>query len=276
MYKLVAIDLDGTLLDMNKEISVRNKQAIKKAMEKGVRVVICSGRVYTGARLYAKEIGSLDPIIACNGAIITNGIDGDIVYSVYMETEVALKVNSICQRHGIYYHVYAGDTMLTERLAFTSQKYYERNRFLPPEDRVDIEVVTSMEAKLKAMPDKVLKFVIVSDQPQLLKKVRQEMEQLTEVDVMSSNYDNFEVMKKGVSKGTALERLSDLLNIPANMMVAIGDNENDISMFDYAGLSIAMGNGEPEAKAAAKYVTEANDEDGVAKAIEKFILAKKQ
>ncbi len=276
MYKLVAIDLDGTLLDMNKEISDRNKQAIKRAMEKGVKVVICSGRVYTGARLYAREIGSTDPIIACNGAIITEGLDGDIVYSVYMETEVAVKVNSICQKHGIYYHVYAGDTLLTEKLGFTSKKYYERNKFLPPEDRVDIEVVKNMEAKLRELAGKVLKFVIVSDQPQLLKKVRYEMEQLTEVDVMSSNYDNFEVMKKGVSKGAALERLSDLLDIPAHMMVAIGDNENDISMFDYAGLSIAMGNGEPEAKAAAKYVTEANDEDGVAKAIEKFILAKNQ
>lgn len=274
MYKLVAIDLDGTLLNMNKEISDRNKQTLKKAMETGVRVVICSGRVFTGARLYAKEIDSNDPLIACNGAIITESHAGGIIYSVYMDNEICLRINSICQKHGVYYHVYAGDTMLTERLGFTSEKYFERNKLLPPEDRVDIEVVKSMEEKLKSIPGKVLKFVIVTDDAELLKRVRSDMEQLQEVDVMSSNFDNFEVMRKGVSKGAALARLTDIYGIPASQMIAIGDNENDISMFQYAGLSIAMENGEAIAKAAANCITASNDADGVAQAIEKFILAK--
>ena len=274
MYKLVAIDLDGTLLNMDKEISDRNKQTLKRAMEKGVRVVICSGRVFTGARLYAKEINSSDPIIACNGAIITESYAGRIIYSVYMDTEICLKINSICQKHGVYYHVYAGDTMLTEKLGFTSEKYFERNKFLPPEDRVDIEVVKSMEEKLRSIPGKVLKFVIVTDDAELLKRVRNDMEQLQEVDVMSSNFDNFEVMSKGVSKGAALARLTDIYGIPASQMIAIGDNENDVSMFEYAGLSIAMDNGEAIAKAAANYITASNNADGVAQAIEKFILAK--
>ncbi len=274
MYKLVAIDLDGTLLNMNKEISDRNKQTLKRAMETGVRVVICSGRVFTGARLYAKEIDSNDPLIACNGAIITESHAGGIIYSVYMDNEICLRINSICQKHGVYYHVYAGDTMLTERLGFTSEKYFERNKLLPPEDRVDIEVVKSMEEKLKSIPGKVLKFVIVTDDAELLKRVRNDMEQLQEVDVMSSNFDNFEVMRKGVSKGAALARLTDIYGIPASQMIAIGDNENDISMFQYAGLSIAMENGEAIAKAAANCITASNDADGVAQAIEKFILAK--
>ena len=274
MYKLVAIDLDGTLLNMNKEISERNKKAILQAIEKGVKIVVCSGRVYTGARLYAKEIGSRDPVIACNGAVITDKIDGRIIYSDYMDVEVSLKINSICQKHGVYYHVYAGDTMLTEKLGFTSQKYYERNKSLPSEDRVDIEVVQNMEAKLKSIPDTVLKFVIVNDDLQLLRKVRADMEQLQEIDVMSSNFDNFEVMNKGVSKGSALAKLTDIYGIPAQQMIAIGDNENDVSMFEYAGMSIAMGNGEEIAKAAANYITASNEDDGVAQAIEKFILAK--
>ncbi|MDF2987614.1 MAG: HAD-superfamily hydrolase, subfamily [Eubacterium sp.] len=276
MYKLVAIDLDGTLLDTNKEITQRNKKVISMAIEKGIKIVICSGRVYTGARLYAKEIGSKDPIIACNGAIITEKIDGRVIHSEYLDTEVCLRINEICQRHGVYYHVYAGDTMLTEKLGFTSKKYFERNSFLPPEDRVDIEVVENMDTRLKNIPGTVLKFVIVTDDSGLLRRVRKDMEQLAGVDVMSSNYDNFEVMKKGVSKGAALERLSSILGIPASQMIAIGDNENDISMFEYVGLGIAMENGEAVAKAAAKYVTAANDRDGVAYAIEKFILEKNQ
>ncbi len=272
MYKLVAIDLDGTLLDMNKEISQRNREALSLAMEKGTRIVICSGRVYTGARLYARQIGSEDPVIACNGAIITDRVDGEVVYSDNMEVEVCLKINEICKRHGIYYHVYAGDTMLTEKLGFTSQKYFEKNQALPPEDRVDIEVVPDMSQKLRELPGKVLKFVAVSDDRALLKAARDDMEKIPEVDVMSSNYDNFEVMNKGVSKGAALKKLSEILDIPAAQMMAIGDNENDISMLEYAGLSVVMENGEECAKAAADYITADNSRDGVAVAIEKFIL----
>lgn len=272
MYKLVAIDLDGTLLNMDKEISERNKKVISSAIQKGIKIVVCSGRVYTGARLYAKQLGSKDPVIACNGAIITEHLDGEVLYLNNLNTEDCLKINEVCQKHGVYYHVYAGDTMLTEKLGFTSKKYYERNRALPAEDRVDIEIVGSMAEKLKSIPGKVLKFVVVSDDPELLKTVRNDMMQIESVDLMSSNYDNFEVMNKGVSKGAALERLSQFLKIPAGEMMAIGDNENDVSMFEYAGLSIAMGNAESCAKEAAMCITAPNNQDGVAIAIEKYIL----
>ncbi len=272
MYRLMAIDLDGTLLDNNKEISHRNKEAISLAIEKGIKIVICSGRVYTGARQYAKQVGSKDPIIACNGAIISENIDGKILYSNNLDNEECLKIVDICHRNNIYFHVYAGDTMLTEKLGFTSLKYFEKNKSMPPEDRVNIEVVKDMVAKLNSIAGQVLKFVVVADDMTLLKKVRNEMEQISSIDVMSSNYDNFEVMNKGVNKGAALRKLSELLDIPAIEMIAIGDNENDISMFNYVGLSIAMDNGEDCAKEAAQYVTAANDQDGVAKAIEKFIF----
>lgn len=272
MYKLVAIDLDGTLLDMNKEISERNKKAIGLARKKGVRVVICSGRVYTGARLYAKQLNLNDPIIACNGAIITDGLDGNVIHSEYLNTEECFKIIDICKQHDVYYHVYAGNTMLTERLGFTSLKYYEKNKALPEKDRVDIQVVKDMKEEIKRLENKVLKFVIVTDQEDLLKQVRKDMLKVPGVDIMSSNFDNFEVVNKGVNKGAALKKLSEIYGISGKEMIAIGDNENDISMLKFAGLGVAMANGEDLAKDAASYVTAANTEDGVALAIEKFIL----
>ncbi len=275
MYKLVAIDLDGTLLDSSKEISSRNKKAIASAIEKGVQIVICSGRVYSGARLYAKQVGSKDPIIACNGAIITENVDGRVIYSNYLHTEDCMKINEIFHKNDLYFHVYAGDTMYTEKLGFTSLKYFEKNKSLPKEDRVDIEIVEDMGVKLKSISGKVLKFVAVSDNKEQLKKARYEIEQLPNVDVMSSNYDNFEVLQKGVNKGAALKKVSEYLKVLPSEMIAIGDNENDISMFKYAGLSVAMENGEDFAKDAAQYVTAANNDDGVAKAIERFILEAK-
>jgi Cof subfamily protein (haloacid dehalogenase superfamily) len=272
MYSLVAIDLDGTLLDMNKEISERNKNTIRLAMEKGIKIVICSGRVYSGARIYAKQLDSRDPIIACNGAIISENTDGKVIYSNYMDTGDCLKILDICHKHDIYFHVYAGETMLTEKLGYNSLKYYERNKELPLKDRVDIQVVGNMEEKLRCIAGTVLKFVVVSEDLDLLKTVRDELAGVEKVDVTSSNYNNFEVINKGVSKGIALKRISEILNIPSREMIAIGDNENDIPMFQYAGLGIAMANGEDCAREAADYVTAANTEDGVAKAIEKFIL----
>ncbi len=272
MYKLVAIDLDGTLLDSNKEISKRNEKAIAQAIASGIKVIICSGRVYSGARLYAKQVGSKAPVIACNGAIITENIDGKVVYSNYLHTEDCMRIIDIFHKHQLYFHVYAGDTMLTEKLGFTSLKYFEKNKSLPPEDRVEIEVIEDMAKKLKSIPGQVLKFVAVSDNKELLKIARNEIEQISSVDVMSSNYDNFEVLNKGVNKGAALKKISEYLNISPLEMIAIGDNENDISMFKFAGLSIAMENGEDCAKEIAQYVTASNNEDGVAKAIEKFIL----
>lgn len=272
MYRLVAIDLDGTLLDTNKEISSRNKRAITLAIEKGVKIIICSGRVFSGARLYAKLVGSKDPIIACNGAIISENINKKIIYSNILATEDCLKIVDICHKHQIYYHVYAGDAMLTEKLGFTSLKYFEKNKSLPLEDRVEIEVVKNMSDKIKKMQGQVLKFVVINDDIELLKRVRYEMEQIPNVDVMSSNYDNFEVMNKGVNKGAALKKISELLDIPSEEMIAIGDNENDISMLEYVGLAVAMDNGEDFVKEAAQYITASNDQDGVAKAIEKFVL----
>lgn len=272
MYRLVAIDLDGTLLDMNKEISIRNKRAIALAIEKNVKIVICSGRVFSGARLYAKEVGSKDPIIACNGAIISENLDRKVLYSSVLDNEACLKIVDICHKHQIYFHIYAGDSMLTEKLGFTSLKYFEKNKTISIEERVKIEVVKNMAEKINEMQGQVLKAVVVNDDIELLKRVRNEIKQISGVDVMSSNYDNFEVMNKGVNKGAALKKLSELLDISAWEMIAIGDNENDISMLEYAGLGVAMDNGENCVKEVAQYITASNSRDGVAQAIEKFVL----
>lgn len=272
MYKLIAIDLDGTLLNSAKEISERNKKAIAQATAKGVKVVICSGRVYAAARLFAKQVDSKDPVIACNGAIITENINGKVIYSDCLHNDACMKIIDILHKHKLYFHAYAGDTMITEKLNYTSLKYFEKNKTLPPEYRVDIEVTNDIAAKIKSIPEQVLKFVAVDDNRELLNIARKEIEQIPGIDVTSSNYNNFEVLNKGVNKGVALKKVSEYLNISPSEMIAIGDNENDISMFKLAGLSVAMENGEDFAKEAAQFVTASNDHDGVAQAIEKFIL----
>ena len=272
MYKLVAIDLDGTLLNNSKEISERNIRAIQEACRKGVKIVICSGRVFSGARVYAKQIGVTGPVIACNGAVITKDIGGELMYASYMNRSDCLKIIDICKKYNTYYHVYAGNVMLTEKLEGPSLRYYERNKTLLPEDRIKIEVVADMKEKLRDTDEIVLKFIIITQDLDIMKKARAESETLSNVTIMSSNYDNFEIMNKGVNKGDSLRQLAEMLDISPDEVMAIGDNENDLTMLSYAGLGVVMDNAESSIKEAADYITLSNEDDGVAMAIEKFVL----
>ncbi|MDP4091800.1 MAG: Cof-type HAD-IIB family hydrolase [Bacillota bacterium] len=272
MYKLIAIDLDGTLLNSQKEISGKNIKAIQDAMNKGIKVIICSGRIYKGARLYARQIGSRELVIACNGAIIRDMATEEALYDNSLSTEDCINVIDICHQENVYFHVYANDIMYTEKLAFGSTFYVKLNEKLKEEDRIDVRLVDNVADVIRDNSIKASKLIVVSEDGSILSRVREKAESIKSIDVVSSFYDNFEVLNKGVSKRKALEYVSQRYGIDSSDMIAIGDNENDISMITYAGLGIAVGNAEDSLKEAAGYITQAtNDEDGVAEAINRFI-----
>lgn len=272
MYKLVAIDLDGTLLNSGKRISDENKNTLRLAMEKGVKIVVCSGRIFSGARIFALEIGTNGPLIACNGAIIKDLETEELLYTSTLDMEDSCKIIDICRREDIYFHAYIGDTMYTEKLDYSSLFYWERNQELPEEDRIDIQIVESMKKLLSEIPTPVAKFVVICKDNEKLLRIRKLVERIEGVTVVSSGQDNFEVVNAGVGKGAALKFLAERLGIRREETMAIGDNENDISMLEYAGLSIVMENGEPFVKELADFITVSNNENGVAYAIRKFIL----
>lgn len=272
MYRLVAVDLDGTLLNSEKRISEEDKRVIKQAIDKGVKVVVCSGRIYAGARIFARQLGIGEPLIACNGAIIRDMATEELLYSDSMENEDCYRAMDICRKEGIYFHIYVGDTMYTERLDFSSLFYWQKNQTLPEKDRVDIRLVESTSEVLRNSRVAASKIVAVSDDPELLGQTREKVEKIETVEVMSSASNNFEIMNRGVSKGNALRFLSERLGIGKEEIVAIGDNENDYSMIQFAGLGIAMQNAEASVKEIADYITLSNNESGVAEAIRRFIL----
>lgn len=272
MYKLIAVDLDGTLLNSNKRISKRNKDAIKKAIEKGVHVVVCSGRIYAGAKIFGAEIGTNLPLITCNGARIKDMKTEEVIYSRPMDVILCKRIVDILQEEKVYFHTYIEDIMYTERLGFSSLFYWERNKELPEDERVDIRVIACTKEVLNKYPDDISKMVVICEDLEKLAKVRARIEDIDGVQVLSSNFDNFEIMDARVSKGNALKFLADRYDVKQEEVIAIGDNENDLSMLEYAGLSIAMANGEDYVKDICKYVTLSNNEDGVAYALEKFVL----
>ncbi|MBZ4645031.1 MAG: HAD-superfamily hydrolase, subfamily [Clostridia bacterium] len=270
--RLVAIDLDGTLLDANKEISQRNIDTIGKVMEKGIKVVICSGRIFMGARIYSKMIGTKEPIIACNGAIIRSVTTGATIHEELIDVGECKKIVDILHNSNIYFHAYIGDSMVSERMEFSTFRYSQINERFPEEDRVDIKIVDNIWDYIKEMGNPVTKFVVVSEDIEYLETVREKFKEMKAIEMASSDKNNFEIMRNGVTKGKALKILAHHLGYAMNQVMAIGDNENDISMLQAAGFPVAMENGWDEVKKIAKFVTRNNNQDGVAYALEQILL----
>lgn len=272
MYKMIAIDLDGTLLNSNKEISQENKKYIKYAMEKGIKVLICSGRIYTGAKVFAEQLSVEGPMVVCNGAMIRDVKTGETYYSNMLSKEDCIKVVDLLHKEGIYFHTYIDDIMYAEKLDYAALYYMIKSKDLSSDFRIDVKVVESVKDIVVKSSENPAKIVVMSSKLEELLRVRKFVEDISTIEVVSSNYDNFEVLNRGVSKGKALEIISRKFSIKREEIIAIGDNENDCSMLEYAGLSIAMGNAEDKVKNICDFVVPSNDEDGVAYAIKKFVL----
>ena len=275
MYKLLCTDMDGTLLNDKKEISERNLNAIKEAHERGVKVVVCTGRMFASADFYSDLLGVKTPVIASNGAIIREKDRNEIIYRALLGKENSLKVLNTCKKYGILPNFHTPNTIFTEEINYSSASYVKFNEVLPEGKKITITLVKDWEETFNKHENEILKCIAVDKDGDKIERAKGELCEQSSLEVVSSFENNFEAMNRGVSKGRAVEILAQYYNIAKEEIICIGDNENDISMIEYAGLGVAMANGEECAKKAAKYIADSNNDDGVAKVIEKFILNKK-
>lgn len=273
MYKLLCTDMDGTLLNSKGKVSEKNLRFIKMAHDKGVKVTICTGRIFTSASYFADLIGVKVPLIAANGAYIREKDREEVIYKSVLGYENCKKVLNVLERYGINPHYNSSSIVFTGKISFVSANYEKANKDLPKDKQIDIRVVDNWEKTFEEYKDEMLKCICIDEDIEKIKKAKEELLEYDDLEVVSSNYNNFEVMCKGVSKGRAVEILAGYYNISKEEVICIGDNENDLSMIKYAGLGVAMGNGEKYVREAADYVTSTNNEDGVAKVIEKFIIS---
>jgi Cof subfamily protein (haloacid dehalogenase superfamily) len=277
-YKMLVTDMDYTLLNKEKKVSERNREAVRKAMEKGVHIVVATGRIYTSARVYAKLLGVCTPIIASNGAIIReaafdNPMDTEkTIYKDVLSPEAVKEMIRLSHKYGLFCHFFTEDTIYAEKLVNVSVRYTEWNKYLGEQDQVKIKIVDDIYESLQKDGVQILKAVVVDSDSEKIQGLRDSIEETGVVSVSQSMKDNLEVMNKGVTKGSAVKMLAKLYGIDREEIIAIGDNENDLSMIEYAGLGIAMGNAEEALKKAAKHITGDYQQDGVAEAIERFIL----
>jgi Cof subfamily protein (haloacid dehalogenase superfamily) len=250
-----------------------NKEALRLASSMGVKVVISTGRIFTSARAYGEMLGVNTPIIASNGAYIREKDRDEVIYAKPLGENNIRKVVELSKKYNIYCHLFAWDTIYTEKLIYASANYYKWNKMLPEDKQVKIEIVEPdrWDSIIKENSENMLKALITDQDFEKVLSMRSELSSL-DVEIASSFNNNFEVMNRGVSKGNAAAFLAGCFNISRDEIICIGDNENDISMIEYAGMGIAMENGTDEAKKAAQFVTRSNNDNGVAYAIEKFIL----
>lgn len=270
-YKLVAIDMDGTLLNSNNEVSERTKIAIEKAKDKGVYVVLATGRILKSALQYRRDLKITNPIVACNGAIIVNEHE-EIIYKKPLDKNIIENILDLGKRNNIYYHFYDEYGFYANTLVEEVVSFYNTAAAKLKGIELDINIFKEKQEVLTRNDLNVLKFMFIDDDLEKLYKVRKELDQMGSLSTSSSWDNNIEVMGKGVSKGEGLTYLCKELNIDSKQVIAIGDNENDLSMLEFAGLGVAMGNSKDEIKNVSDYVTGTNNDDGVAKVLEKFIL----
>ena len=268
MIKLIAIDMDGTLLNSKKELLEETKHYFKNFHNKNTEtlLVLCTGRPECGIRPYLKDLGYLEEnhyIISQNGANIYESQTGKRVMDAFVDSAAIQKWIELGKKHGVsvmgagvdYYYSFDEDP--TEWMEFDVKLVSGKLKRIPTEESLNIDFY---------------KILLMGDEEQLNKfETFIPQEWRDEFYVVRSQKYLVEVLTKGVNKAFGLEKLAQKLNIQPSEIAAIGDAANDIEMLEYAGLAIAMGNASEEVKAISDIVTDTNENNGVIKAIDKLV-----
>lgn len=273
-YRLICIDLDGTLLDSQRNVHPKTIEVLQKAHQKGAHIVISTGRLYSDAEHFSNIIGVDSPIIASNGGVIKGTGDRKSIYESTFEEALILKLYDIVAAYGQRLSVYTSDTMYFGSFKIFKTIFFERLwgkgikntkiRYIFSERHFN-RIITREK-------DRIIKCELFDYNRDRIEKIRNELKQIDEIEITRSIYFCIEITKKGVSKGRAVELLAQHYNIEQTEIMAIGDSENDLTMIEFAHMGVAMGNASELLKSRADYITETNDQFGVAKAIEEMLL----
>lgn len=274
-YKLVCVDMDGTLLNSRRFVSDVSKDTIKKAHTLGVDIAITTGRIYTNANYYSKLIGVKSPVIASNGAII-RGKGNEIIYKNVISIDILKSVLKLCKKFNMSINFHTNDSILcANKLMYIMMfGFFFKFMFKLKPEKIKIRYIGDYDRFIDKLRknNNVIKCEAIDPSAGKIAAFRKEIQKINGIEIASSSKNNIEITSKSVSKGNAIKFLANYYGIKKEEIMTIGDSENDLSMIEYGGLGVAMGNGTENVKKAADYITDTNDNDGVAKAIEKFVL----
>ena len=271
MYKLVAIDVDGTLINDERKITPNTIEALKRAIEKDVKIVISTARPFYRVKDYLKQLGLIETTtdirsqytISFNEAVIVENQTEQALYSVNFDTKEILELIENARKIDTPVWLYSSDAMLIEKELSDEYKKAYKN--------ANVRIVNFKDIDFNK--EKIYKIIFVN-KPENIIKIKESLsdELLKKYKITSSVTDRIEFSKKEISKSAALDFICKKCNIKPSEVIAIGDADNDLEMIKYVGLGVAMGNATNTLKEEADYITSSNNDDGVGNVIEKFIL----
>ena len=271
--RLIAVDLDGTLLNDQKEITPRTRAALEAAAARGVELVPATGRTVSGIPAELRAMAGVHYAITANGARVMDLTTGQAVRELYIPRDKALAAYDVLSRYDCLADLFQDGQGYT-----TQANQAAAYRFVPDNLRAYVlntrKIIPDLRAYIASQDRGLEKLTVFFTDETQRQKAWAEVEALG-VTVVSSLPMNMEINAAGVDKGAGLLALAGHLGLPASTLMALGDGGNDTAMIRAAGLGVAMGNAFPEVKEAANYVTASNNEDGAARAIEKFVLEDK-
>jgi len=294
VYKLLAIDMDGTLLNDKKKISKENILAIKKAKQMGIKIVIASGRTIEGIEKYLEKLDLISDdnyCVVCSGAVVMNNTKEKVIQCKPLSYEEFKYVFNLVKKLHITLNMYSD-----ERILIHTSNYFSRFDAIANNLPLEITDFNSLDKDTL-----ITKIMLINEDLSILEEIKAlfpsiivddaniqakegynkelfddmsklPVEFLEKFTVSKVTPFNLEVMKKSTNKRSGLEKIAEQLQIKPQEIICIGDSGNDKQMIEYAGLGVAMGNAFPEIKEIADYVTFTNEDNGVAHVIDKFIL----
>ena len=263
MIRLIAADMDDTLLDAGSNLTARTLEALKKAMAQGVMVSLSSGRMPESMLPFAQKIGINAPMILFNGALIYDHRTDEILYSNPIPADTAKAVAKMIESEGIYLQIYPGKGYYCHRRCEHTDRYEASIRVPCTELGVPVS---------EWMTGGMIKMLAIAT-PEIIAALQAKLRAAfpSGVNFMKSKAHYLEIVAQGVDKGSAIRVLAEKLGISTDEIMAFGDGQNDATMLEAAGLGVAMENAVAECKAAAKLIAPRNTEDGVAQVIGQFL-----
>lgn len=289
MYKLVAIDLDGTLLNSYGEVSEKNKKAIKKAMQNGKEIVIASGRPLQSAKSFALESGASNYVTCGNGSLLYDVKNDKILFDKFIDRQKVLEIIKICEENSIFYCLYTENLTISKALNYNILFYNNENKKMPEDKQTNIKIISDIYKYVEENPNiGILKITICDESSIIFGGIIKRLRQISDVDVLDVQhmarkvitsgtedvkveYHYTEITSKDVNKWLAIQDLANRLNIKSSEVIAIGDNMNDKEMIENAGLGVIMGNSAEYMHEFADVVAPTNNDDGVAYILEKYL-----
>lgn len=285
MYKLIAIDIDGTLLNSKSVLTDRTIDVLKKASEKGIYIVLTSGRMTSVIKEFCQKIGADKFLIAENGASIVDLQTNELIYKSYIPKNVVLDIVNVCEENDIYYMIYTNKELIVKNLKHMALFFYKQN--YNPNARLETHIAN--REYIERIDDDFTKIMICDEDRAIYNSIVNKLNKISAIDVTAIphistkvlnigteekviSYSYADISAKNTNKWTAIDMLINILGITKEEVIAIGDNINDKQMVENAGLGIAMANGSPVLKKFAKEIAPSNDEDGVAYIVEKYVL----